>query len=172
VIDPSAYFLPVMVVSVVALARLGADLTEGLTSPVLGRLFALAAMVFVSFAWVGPEIDHGRQIAAVDGQVRAAFRALPFDRGIVVWHSDSYVRLRAQQLLDGEKPGLVVIDPAMLTWAPERRAQTRALGFDPLAGMQLRSDADLAGVPGNIARQTALPVVDFAEWWQRPGEIP
>lgn len=172
VIDPSAYFLPVMVVSVVALARLGAGLTEGLTSPALGRIFALAAMSMVSFAWVGSEVDHARRIAGVDAQVREAFRALPFDRGVVVWHSDSYVRLRAQQLLDGERPGLVVIDPAMLTWAPERRAQTRALGFDPLAGMRLESDADLAGVAGNIARQTTLPVVDFAPWWERSRGFP
>ena len=77
------------------------------------------------------------------------------------------MRLRAHQLLDGEKPGLVVINSAMLTWTPERRAQTRALGFDPLAGMRLESDADLAGVAGNIARQTALPVVDFTPWWER-----
>jgi hypothetical protein len=172
VIDPSAYFLPVMVVSVVALARLGAGLTEGLTSPALGRIFALAAMSMVSFAWVGSEIDHARQIAGVDAQVREAFRALPFDRGVVLWHSDSYARLRARQLLDGEKPGLVVINPAMLTWAPERRAQTLALGFDPLAGMRLESDADLAGVAGNIARQTTLPVVDFAQWWERSRGLP
>ena len=165
VIDPSAYFLPVLLVSVVVGARLFAELTAQLTSPVLARGFALGAMGLVAFAWVPPEFAHARRVGEVDREVIQAFRALPFSRGIVVWHSDSYVRLRAAQILDGEQAGLLLINPAVLTWAPARLEATRTLGFDPLAGMRLQSDRDLAGVAANIARQTPLPVVDFAEWW-------
>lgn len=165
--DPVAYFLPVMVVSVVAAARLGAGVAARLARPGPATGLALAAMALVALAWAWPEFDHARRIAQVDRELRAAFRALPFERGIVVWSSDSYARLRAYQLLDGEKPGLVVVNPGALTWPRERRAETRALGFDPLAGLRLESDADLALVAANIARQTALPVVDFADWWDR-----
>jgi hypothetical protein len=172
VIDPSFYFLPVMLVSVVVGARLLVEVTARLTSPVLARGFALAAMSLAASAWVPPEFAHAQRVAAVDREVRAAFRALPFTRGIVVWHSDSYVRLLVHQILEGDQPGLVVINPAVLTWEPARRAQTQALGFDPLAGMRLQTDRDLAGVPANIARQTPLPVVDFAEWWARTRSAP
>ena len=167
IVDPSPYFLPVMVVGVVAAARLMAEFAARLTHPLMAGGLALAAMMIVALAWVAPEFGHSRRIAEVDGNLREAFRALPFGRGIVIWDSDSYVRLRAYQLLDGDQPGLVVVNPAMLTWPAERRAKARALGFDPLAGLRLDSDADLATVARNIARQTRLPVVDFASWWAR-----
>jgi hypothetical protein len=53
------------------------------------------------------------------------------------------------------------VDPAMLTWPKPRQDFERKFGFDPLAGLTLRTDADLSMVGPNIARQTGLPVLDF-----------
>jgi hypothetical protein len=163
--DPTAYFLPVLVISLAAIVRVAAGVLAA-----RGHRLALAAtaavlMVAVGFAWVAPEFAHARRITEVDRSVRSAFASLPFERGIVLWESDAYVRLLAHQQLEGVHRQLLVIDPTMLTWTPYRRSVTTTLGFDPLAGMRIESDADLAGVGPNIARRTVLPVVDFGNWW-------
>ena len=169
--DPSASMLPVMLVAVAALARAVARELSRRTRSLALAIIVLAAVASLGTACTVSEFEHVRRIEQVDRDLRQAFRTIPFRRGIVVWNSDSYVRLRAYQLLDGDQPGLIVLNPTTLTWDPARRAETRALGFDPLAGLRLESDADLDGVAANIARQTRLPVVDFASWWDRFGAL-
>ncbi len=165
-----AYFLlPLLVPAVVLLACGAAVLVSRASAPMppAAALFVVAASCG-AFAVRG-EFTHVRAIAQTDEDVRAAFVALPFERGIVVWNSDSYTRLVGYQLLEGRKPGIVVLNGSVLTWPPARRAATQRLGFDPLAGLTLRTDADLASVARHIASRTAWPVADFGVWWESGG---
>ena len=77
----------------------------------------------------------------------------------MLWWSDYYTRLRAYQILDGEKPDVYVENPAMLSWLAPRRAFAQRFGFDPLDGIELSDPGKLALVASNIARQTNLPVI-------------
>jgi len=81
------------------------------------------------------------------------------DQAFVLWNDDMVHRLRAWQVLDGQKPGLVVINPAMLTHAWPREQFRRAHGFDPVAGPTAGgSDSERAA---RINEQSPLPVIEF-----------
>jgi hypothetical protein len=162
--DPAAYFLAPLAVALLALPRL-AVLAAG--RPARGAalgLATLAAIGILAACWLRTVPARDARLAEVEARVRRAWSAIPYERGIVLWRNDLYSRLEAYQLLDGEKPGLFVENPNMLTWAGPRAAFARRFGFDALAGLELRTDADLAAVPGNVGRQTGLPVIDFDEW--------
>jgi hypothetical protein len=166
VVDPSAYFLPAIIVSAVALSSMIARLLQ--RAEQRGTVLAISGVVAAGaiLAWVPPEFAHARSITEVDRSVRAAFTALPFERGVVLWESDAHVRLLAYQQLEHIKPALVVIDPAMLTWPAYRAHITAVLGQDPLAGLTLESDADLSRVAPALAKHVSLPVADFGVWWE------
>ena len=163
--DPTAYFLPVLVISAAALTRTIASVASAPHANGPVALMASALAVVVAFTWVVPEYQHARRIEDVDRSVRHALAALPFERGVVLWDSDAYVRLIAEQQLERRKPELIVLDPAMLTWKVERARAARLLGGDPLQGLPAAESADVARVAANIARLTSLPVVDFGTWW-------
>jgi len=159
--DSVPYFLPVLAVAALAIGSAAAPFAPRLArAPALATIaLALAAHAAVGIAWTRA---HHRGIGLVASTIRERWRALPFERGIVLWNSDHYTHLVILGLLEGEKPGIVVDNPATLTWPPARAAFERRLGFDPLGGLALRDDSDLALVPANVARQTTLPVVDFS----------
>lgn len=161
--DSVPYFLPVLAVAVLGLAAAAAPLAHRMTRlPVLlGVALVLAVNGAIGIAWVDA---HHRDIGAVAESIRERWRALPFERGIVLWNSDHYTHLVLLGLLEGEKPGVVVDNPATLTWPAARAAFRRRTGIDPLAGMDLRDESVLPLVPANVAAQTALPVVDFGLW--------
>jgi hypothetical protein len=170
--DAAVYLLPALVPAVAMLAAAVGETLSRLRRPVPAAAALVAAATWLALAWLVPEFERGAAIAARDAEVRAAFRTLPFARGVVLWDSDSHARLRAHQLLDGDQRDLVVLSPAMLSWPAPRRAATRALGFDPLAGLELTSEADLARIAPHIAGRTDLPVVDFEAWWRdRPRSL-
>jgi hypothetical protein len=161
--DGVPYFLPVLVVALLGIGAAAAAVARHLARPPVLAAVALALVVYAAFgvAWVG---SHHHATGLVAATIRERWRALPFERGFVLWNDDQYTQLVILGLLEHEKPGVVVDNPAMLTWAPQRRAFERRAGFDPLAGLALRDDSDLVLVPPNVARQTPLPVVDFAAW--------
>jgi len=125
---------------------------------------AAAAVALLAFVWLPPALEHRRRLQDVERAIRARWEAIPFERGIVLWTGDDFVRLRAWQILEGSKPDVYVESPAMLTWDPPRRAFRRRFGFDPLAGIELETDADLPLIGANIARHTSLPLIDFERW--------
>lgn len=161
--DSVPYFLPVLAVAALAIGAAAARLAPRLAraSALATLALALAVHAAVGIAWTGA---HHREIGRVAEAIRERWRALPFERGIVLWNSDHYTQLVILGLLEGEKPGIVVDNPATLTWPAARAGFGRRTGIDPLAGLELRDDSDLALVPPNVARQSALPVVDFAAW--------
>ena len=166
VADPSAYFLPVIIVSAVALSSVFARVLQRAEHRGVALAMSCVVAAGAIFAWVPPEFAHARSITDVDRSVRAAFAALPFERGVVLWESDAHVRLLAYQQLEHIKSALIVIDPAMLTWPAYRAHITAVLGQDPLAGLTLESDADLSRVAPDLARHVSLPVADFGVWWE------
>jgi len=161
--DSVPYFLPVLAAAVLGAAAAAAPVAHRLArAPVLMAVaLALALHGAVGIAWVDA---HHRGLAAVAESVRERWRALPFERGIVLWNSDHYTHLVILGLLEREKPDVVVDNPATLTWPAARAAFRRRTGVDPLAGMDLRDESVLPLVPANVAAQTGLPVVDFGLW--------
>jgi hypothetical protein len=112
---------------------------------------------------VGAIPRRHERLATIERLVHAAWAQIPFERGILFWQNDMYSRLRAYQLLGGEKTSLYVENPSLLTWPGPRAAFTRRFGFDPLEGVELRSEADLPRIADNVGRRTSLPVADFGE---------
>ncbi len=121
-----------------------------------------AALAFAVPGSLAGARGRAANTAAVEARIREVWRSIPFERGIVFWADDHVTRLVAYQRLEGERPRLVIENPKLLTWAPVRESFRRRVGVDPLAGLTLVTDADLALVPGNVARLTGQPVVDFA----------
>lgn len=163
VIDPVVYFLPPLMLALAALAVAGGRLADRLRTPVAAAPVVIALGALAALG-VGDARARARALEANDAALHARWRALPFERGFVILGTDYHVRLMLWQQLAGEHPGLAVVDPAMLTWPPPRRAFERRFGFDPLAGLELRDDGDLPLIAPNIARQTPLPVIDFERW--------
>lgn len=167
--DGVPYLLPVLAVGLLGLAAAGAPLAPRLANA--GALVALALALAVHGAFGLAWLDaHHRSIGLVARTIHERWRALPFERGIVLWNSDHYTHLVIHALLEGEKRGVVVDNPATLTWPAARSAFLARTGIDPLAGLALRDDSELVLVAPNVARRSSLPVVDFALW--RPGGAP
>ncbi len=165
--DGVPYLLPVLAVALLGLAAAGAPFAPRFAGAFGLVALALALSLYgaLGLTWLDA---HHRRIGRVAETIRARWRALPFDRGIVLWNSDHHTQLVILGLLEHEKPGVVVDDPAMLTWPACRSAFRARTGVDPLAGLTLTDDSQLGRIAPNIARQTTLPVVDFARW--RPPE--
>lgn len=164
--DAVPYFLPL---SAVAALAIGAALSRAGRWLAAAPALAAISLVLCADAAIGVRatIEHHRTIGEAAATIRARWDALPFERGIVLWNSDHYAQLLLLGLLDGRKPGVIVANPATLTWPAARRQFQRRTGIDPLAGLELQDDSQLPLIAPNIARQGPLPVVDFATW--RPG---
>ena len=132
-------------------------------------LAAAALLVALLPVGVSADLAAKRSAEETDRIVRAAWRSVPFDRGLVFWRNDLYARLRAYQILEGERPGLLVENPGVLTWA-KPRARFRAIhGFDPWNGTTPASEADLAALPTLAERAGGLPALDFDDLIRREG---
>jgi hypothetical protein len=160
VLEPVVYLLPPLAFSLLGLGALAGWLAPRLRRPVALAPVALVLIV-LGWLWVAEAHARARRLEASDDALHARWRALPIEHGIVIWTTDYHVRLIGFQILNGEHAGVTVVDPAMLTWPKPRQDFERKFGFDPLAGLTLRTDADLSMVGPNIARQTGLPVLDF-----------
>jgi hypothetical protein len=157
--DPAFYFVPALMVSVLVAipavawsARRSALVTIAIGAGLVGALAS----------WSVPRAIAERvRLTKVDARIRAAWRAVPFDQGIVLWRDDHYHRLKVFQILEGERPDLYVDSPNALTWHGRRVAFERRFGFDPLDGQEPRTAADVDRVAGNVAREARVPVVEF-----------
>jgi hypothetical protein len=158
--DPAAHFFAALMAGLLSIPLAGRWLDERMPHPVAATPVVLG-LVAAGTLWVAGAVTERGRLVAVDSAMRARWHAIPFERGIVLWADDYFVRLKGYQILDGEKPGLYVENPNLLTWEGPRREFRRRFGLDPLAGLDLRGLSDVALIPANIARQTSLPVVDF-----------
>jgi hypothetical protein len=100
--------------------------------------------------------------------LRGMWSAITIDQAFVLWHNDMVHQLLVWQVLDGEKPGLAIYNPAMLTHPWPRQQFAQKYGFDPIGGLQtpnLNDDAAGALMADQIARrisaQSALSVIEF-----------
>jgi hypothetical protein len=58
--------------------------------------------------------------------------AVPPDTAIVFWPDDRYLRLREYQILGGEKPVVLVLNPHLLVEERTRAGLRQRFGVDPL----------------------------------------
>jgi hypothetical protein len=178
VADPSSYFLPILALGLVATApaaaRVGRALSgRGRSPAVAGALIALT-LVALAAPWLRTGWDRRGVYVRHEQLIRSMWESVAAEPGFLIWADDMAYRLRAWQILDGEKPGLVVVNPALLTHPWPRREFARIHGFDPLAGValpragrlgQAGADTVLANLSGGVARrlnlQSSLPVFVF-----------
>ncbi|MEK7315989.1 MAG: DUF2723 domain-containing protein [Candidatus Eisenbacteria bacterium] len=158
--DPSAHLLPILALGSLWLPLLAARLAAR-AGRVVVALLGASLLVGLLPAWVSADLRARRSAEETDRIVRAAWRSVPFDRGLVFWNNDLYARLRAYQILEGDRPGLLVAHPGVLTWTGPRRRFQEAQGFDPWDGVTPTSDSDLARLPALAERAGGLPAIDF-----------
>lgn len=157
--DPAAYLIAPLAVAFLVLPLAAARAPGRWLAPLAAAAILLPALL--APGWLGIQRLRLERVVAVEARIRALWRSVPIARGIVFWHDDRFAMLELFRRLDGERPGLIVENPAMLTWPAPRAAFARRVGGDPLAGLELRDERDLARIPAHVARVTGLPVVDF-----------
>jgi len=169
--DPAMYFAPALMVALLAIVPVMAWAARRASPRMAAALGAVMAIALAS--WSLPRAVHERaRLVGVDARIRAAWRSVPFERGIVLWRDDHYCRLKLFQLLEGQRPGLYVDNPNLLAWGVRRSAFARRFGFDPLDGRELRSRAEVGLIPQIIARRSPLPVVEFPALIERQPRVP
>lgn len=157
--DPGSYFLPALALGMAALAGLGgAAITSGprarqITPAAL--LVAGACVTVAAVLWTGTARDRQRVYERYDGLVRSMWTALPFERGFVLWADDMSSRLRGYQVLRGEKPHVVIVNPRLVTHPVARARFRQDYGFDPAAGI---AAADLPARVGAVGDSLGLRV--------------
>ncbi len=153
--DPSAYFLPPLVLAL-ATAPAGLLLLPGARGAAR-PLAAVAALAIVTTAVPGLQTTLARtaEYRADAAQVRRLWKAIAADRGFVLWNDDRISVLYGYQVFANERPGLELVYPAELTqdWA---RAQFVAHhGFDPIS----KADVEAAAAevhPRNLEETTTM----------------
>ncbi len=176
--DPSSYFLPILALGMIATApaaaRAGRALGGRGRSPAVAGALLVLALVALATPWLRTSWERRGVYVRHEQLIKSMWESVTAERGFLIWADDMAYRLRAWQILDGEKPGLVVVNPALLTHPWPRREFTRRHGFDPLAGVTLpregqlgRAGADtvvanlLGGTARSINAQSSLPVFMF-----------
>jgi hypothetical protein len=171
--DPSSYFVAPLALGLAGLAPLGAAFAT--PEPAVRRAgLVLAGMMAVLCAVLGAvwlQTGAGRRstYVAFDGLVHSMWASIPSDSGIVFWPDDMYRRLEEYQMLRGEKRGLEVLHPVILTNAVPRERFIQRHGFDPFEGVPLPQRDDdpreaavfVEAFEHNINRRTTLPVILF-----------
>ena len=160
--DPAMYCVPVLMVALLWMPSVPPLLTSRLPR-LLIAMTAIAAIVSTAAWGLSATLAHRAQLERIDTRIRAAWNAIPFDRGVVLWKDDHCARLVLFQLLEHSHSERVVANPTRLTWRTERLAFERHTGFDALAGLDLHTKADLALIPPNVRRLSPLPVVEFKD---------
>lgn len=165
--DPGSYFLPVLGLGLVALApALGNLKRRGRMVVVLASLASVALAV----AWLGTAGERRTMFLKHERLVRRMWSSIAVERAFVLWHSDLVHQLLIWQVLDGEKPGLVVLNPATLTHAWPRQQFAARYGTDPVAGLSWpdprgappgQETAAVEALARRLNQSTDLPVIIF-----------
>jgi len=160
--DPSSYFLQPLAFGLVALVPLlGASLAS--RSPARGNVAGWVAAAIAILLW-GPWIGIGMGRAGLyvqfDRYVRSMWQAIPFERAFVFWTNDMHYKLDERQLLDHEKPGIVILNAGVLQGAEPRRRFTLAHGFDPVPPVIEGGDIEVQ-IEERVNALSPLPVIHF-----------
>jgi hypothetical protein len=158
--DPAMYFLPALMVALLVAAPAAHGIARRV-SPMVAVALGLALTLGLASWSVPRALGQRARLAAIDARIRAAWAAIPFERGIVLWADDHLHRLKVFQRLEGARPDLYLESPLTLSWPVARSAFARRFGFDPLGGVAPRTSADLARVPSIIRANAKEPVIDF-----------
>jgi len=151
VADPASYFLAPLALGLSVLpAALGALGPVRRWARPLAAAAALGLAV-AAWSWTGAAIERRRAFIGLDGFLHSMWRAVPIQRGYVLWDEDLSYRLVQYQQLDHEHPGLIVVRPRLLMDAGARALFAARHGFDPLGGAAPPADAD-ADSPATIER--------------------
>ncbi len=168
--DPSPYFLPLLALG---LALAPAWLAERF--PVVRRqalwftVPAAMALTVLSLGWARLGAERASTYERFDGLVQRMWVSVPFEEGFVIWGDDMVHRLREYQLLRGEKPRVIVLNPAQLTYPGPHAAFLARHGFDPLAELpplpppvdESSTRALFDAIATRINTASPLPVVVF-----------
>ena len=166
--DPSAHVLPILALGSLWLPLLAARFAAR-AGRAVAALAGAALLVALLPPWIDSDLLAKRSAEETDRIVRAAWRSVPFDRGLVFWNNDLYARLRAYQILEGSRPSLLVEHPGVLSWSGPRQRFRDARGFDPWNGATPTSDAELALLPDLAEQAGGLPALDFDSLIRRAG---
>jgi hypothetical protein len=136
--DPATYFLPAMALGAAAAAPALHSAAVPRLRGAAWRLGALGALSLVALVpWIREGNAERSSLVMDEAMLHSMWSAIPPDSAIVFWHDDRYIRLRAYQILDGEKPALTVLTPDLLLEHRTRNEFRRRFGIDPLEGARL-----------------------------------
>jgi transmembrane protein TMEM260 (protein O-mannosyltransferase) len=160
--DPAMYLVPALMVGWLAAVPALGWLARWASAR--GAVLVLAALVVANGVWgIRHALEERRRLDRADSLIRAAWREIPFDTGVVLWRDDHCSRLQVFEWLERSRPGLLAENPNMLAWGPRRRAFIDRVGFDPLEGLELSNPAYVDSITGNVRRRARLPVIAFPE---------
>jgi hypothetical protein len=159
--DPAAYFVPALMLGNLLALPMIAWLARRGRAPLAGVVLTAALITVASWSLMGAMIERNR-LAAADRSIRAAWRNIPFDEGIVVWLGDRSARLEILRTLERQRPGLYVVNPNLLTWPISRARFERRFGVDPIEGWTYQNY--WAELPAHLCERSGLPVIDFGEF--------
>lgn len=170
--DPGSYFLPVMALSLAAASgALALPAARGRGAALATLVVAGLAVAVPAGSWLKLGVERRALFERHEELLRRMWASVTVERGFVLWHSDVWHALRIWQELEGEKPDLVLANPAMLTHAWPRHQFAAAHGFDPLEGVppaMLQATGGGAGaselaarIAANINDRSPLPVIIF-----------
>jgi hypothetical protein len=167
--DPSSYFLTPLALGTAALAPVAARLA----AIGAGRLAkavpaaVLAAGLVAGGSWLKTGFDRRATMIEADGRIREMWDRIPDGPGVLFWENDMFHRLRAFQVLDGQKTALEIWESDGFQYAHLRAGFIQRTGVDPLAGLDeilhggVTQKQSQEGVHDNVNRKTALPVYEF-----------
>jgi hypothetical protein len=168
--DPSPYFLPVVALG---LAVLPSWLAQAV--PFVRRRGAwiaggtALALAFATTVWVRRAATRAETYERFDAFMYRMWTSVPFDEGFVIFGDDMIHRLWEYQLLRDEKPRVIALNPALLSYPRVHAGFLARHGFDPLAGLpSLPPAVDKAStqvlfdaITRRINYASPLPVVVF-----------
>ena len=166
--DPGSYFLPVLGVGLVALAPAVAAFGWLKRNAAMALVIIVAVFGALDGFWLKVNLDRRALYGRHEKVLRDMWSAITIDQAFVLWHNDMVHQLLVWQVLDGEKPGLFIHNPAMLTHPWPRQQFTQKHGFDPIEGLVPPGVNDGAGgarmadqIGARLNAMSPLPVIEF-----------
>ncbi|MEO5988237.1 MAG: DUF2723 domain-containing protein [Candidatus Eisenbacteria bacterium] len=132
--DPSPYFLPLLALGLALMPAWLAEVVPAVRRSARWIAGPVAVwLIIVSVGWTRIGQQRASTYERFDDLVHRMWLSVPFEDGFVIWGDDMVHRLREYQLLRGEKPRVVALNPAQVTYPGPRAVFIKRFGFDPLA---------------------------------------
>jgi hypothetical protein len=165
--DPSSYFLAPMAIAMAGIIPSGSWLSrsESASRRIAIGTAAVVGVLALSPAWLRASGARKEVLTQFDRRVRGMWASIPFERAIVIFANDMFLRLVKYQLLRGEKKAVEVVNPLLLAGGVPRARFIRRHGFDPLQGVDLGTSASAEEFAEEVARAinelSPVPVIVF-----------